>query len=92
MLERLQSECDIVIRYYRSTVIPDDNKSKVCYRIVKKKFHMLKNWETRILDSSHPKVLKPLQDQDGTRYFTKLWVCCQYIQQIYGGEQKADRW
>lgn len=35
VLERLQSECDIVIRYYRSTVIPDDNKSKVFYRIVK---------------------------------------------------------
>lgn len=28
---RLQSECDMVIRYYRSTVIPGETRSRVLY-------------------------------------------------------------
>lgn len=55
--ERLQSECDMVIRYYRSTVIPGETRSRaLCiYRMKVTRIEHVKEQRERILDRSPSK-------------------------------------
>lgn len=69
-LKKLSSECGIVIRYYRSTVIPSNNKIQgiICLLNEGHKNEYVK--QLKDLDRSPSKILKLLQD--GIRYLLKF--------------------
>lgn len=69
-LKKLSSECDIVIRYYKSTVIPSNNKIRVLYVYRMKVTKTVCVKQLKDLDRSPLKVLKLLKDR--TRYFLKF--------------------